>query len=223
MGHRGVVFSSHPDRYEQPYLADTHWDPIWAAAQELGMSVNFHIGSGGTDDVFGNVYEGNGRRINYVISSSQIFMTNATAIADVIVSGMTHRFPDLKFVSVESGVGWVPFFLQSLDWQWCNAGMQKYYPERLLPSEYFRRQFYCSFWFEDKKTIEYALASLGEDNILFETDYPHSTCQAPGPASFGVPAHEYIDQVLTGLPEQTVRKLLHDNAAALYRLEDDAA
>jgi uncharacterized protein len=221
MGHRGVIFSSHPDRYGQPFLADPHWDRLWAVAQELEMPINFHIGSGGIDDSFGNVYPGNGHRVNWVIASAELFMSNATAIADVICGGITHRFPDLKFVSVESGVGWVPFFLETLDWQWSSAGMHKLYePGRLLPSEYFRRQFYASFWFEKKETVEAAIASLGDHNILYETDYPHSTCQAPGPASFGVSASDYIDRELSGLPEETLRKVLHGNAAKLYRLDD---
>ena len=73
-----------------------------------------------------------------------------TVIANLITGGVCHRFPDLKFVSVESGVGWIPFALEHLDWQWKNCGVPQEHPEYdLLPSEYFKRQIYGCFWFEN--------------------------------------------------------------------------
>jgi len=63
-------------------------------------------------------------------------------------SGLCDRFPELDFVSVESGFGYIPFLLESLDWQWKGLGAHRQYPDRLLPSEYFRRQVYSMFWFE---------------------------------------------------------------------------
>ncbi len=217
MGHRGALFSSHPNAHGQPYLADPHWDPIWAAAEELRMPINFHIGSGGTGE-FGVNFEGNGRRTNYAISSALIFMSNANAVVDTIFGGICARFPNLSFVSVESGVGWVPFILEAMDWQWENCGLRVEHPDNLLPSEYFRRQFYACFWFE-RGTLPAAITAVGEDNILYETDFPHPTSQSPGPASAGVPAKVYIDQVMADLPETTVRKILHGNAAKLYDVE----
>jgi predicted TIM-barrel fold metal-dependent hydrolase len=215
LGHRGIIFSSNPNYYRQPYLGDPHWDPIWDTAQELGMPVNFHIGGGGVTD-FGINYEGNGARTNYAISSAQMFMSNAKAITEVIFSGICERFPRLVFVSVESGVGWVPFHLETMDWQWQNCGLHVEHPDWELPSTYFRRQFYSCFWFE-RETIETALRVVGEDRLLYETDYPHPTCQAPGPASIGVKPQEYIRQSLGSLSEGTTRKLLHDNAARIYQ------
>jgi hypothetical protein len=75
-------------------------------------------------------------------------MNNANAIVHTIKGGICQRFPSLNFVSVESGIGWIPFFLEAMDWQWKKYGLHKFHPDRLLPSEYFRRQFYSCFWFE---------------------------------------------------------------------------
>ena len=217
MGHRGVLFSTHPHDFQQPYLSDPHWDPIWAAAQDLGMPINFHIGGGGQGD-FGVGYEGNGARINYAISSATNFLSTASAITETVVGGVCARFPHLAFVSVESGIGWLPFLLESMDWQWQATGLHRERPERMLPSEYFRRQFSTCFWFE-RKTIDFALSILGADRILFETDFPHPTSQTPGPASPGVAAHQYIDETLGHLPTETLVKILRDNAATLYSLD----
>ena len=63
------------------------------------------------------------------------FMDNGAAISEVILSGLCHRFPKLKCVSVESGVGWVPFLLEALDWQWLNnGGFLEHSEFDLLPS-----------------------------------------------------------------------------------------
>jgi len=216
-GHRAVLFPNVPETYGQPRVADRHWDPVWAAAQEAGLPISFHIGGGDisgllTDDV------GMGFKANFGRVSSLIFVENAQCIADLIFSGICARFPDLRFVSVESGVGWLVGLLEAFDWQWQNSGIREEHPEYdLLPSEYFRRQIYGCFWFENqgaRRGIE-----LFPDNILYETDYPHPTCMAPGPRTPAERPRVYAQRVLGDLPEDTVRKVLHDNAASLYGLD----
>jgi predicted TIM-barrel fold metal-dependent hydrolase len=85
----------------------------------------------------------------------------------------------------------------------------------LLPSEYFRRQIYATFWFE--KTIT-SLIHFYPDNVMFETDYPHGTCLCPGSNSFAKSARDTIAENLSALPEETLGKILHDNAAKVYGL-----
>jgi predicted TIM-barrel fold metal-dependent hydrolase len=207
-----VVFSSHPDKFGCPHVTDKHWDPLWALAQDLQMPINFHIGSGGIGD-FG--YEGDDGSIRYVIDGSLVFLTNANPIVHTIIGGVCERFPKLNFVSVESGVGWIPFLLETMDWQWANVGFAKNRPAAPIPSEIFRRQWYSCFWFE-RGTVGPAIEAMGVDHVLYETDFPHSNSQAPGPASPGVAAREYIADVFSDFSEETRRKVLHDNAATLY-------
>src|SRR5260370_34586585 len=107
------------------------------------------------------------------------------------MGGVCERFSDLQFISVESGIGWIPFALEAMDWQWRNTGLPRERPSWQLPSEYFRRQWYSCFWFE-RESVADTIASIGEDRVLYETDFPHATCQAPGPASVGVAARSYI-------------------------------
>ena len=100
--------------------------------------------------IFDTAYEGAGPHANYAGFGVQFGMANVKVIANLITGGVCHRFPDLKFVSVESGIGWIPFALDHLDWQWKNCGVPEEHPEYdLLPSEYFKRQMYGCFWFED--------------------------------------------------------------------------
>jgi predicted TIM-barrel fold metal-dependent hydrolase len=206
-GHRGIVFSQQPDLYGCPLLGDRHWDRLWAAAQAMQLPVNFHVGSG---DVVTQVLPPDaGLHANYAVACALI----------MIGSGACHRFPDLQIVSVESGVGWVPYALQAFDWMWKESAVAKEHPEyELLPTEYFRRQMYACFWHEHGETLETAIHYLGDEHVLYETDFPHNTSMSPGPASTAVPAKQFIAENLCDLPETTLRRILHDNAAKLYRL-----
>jgi predicted TIM-barrel fold metal-dependent hydrolase len=218
LGHKGILFTSEPHVFGEPALADPHWNPIWERAQDLGLTVNFHIASGDLTKTFGG-FRGNGRQANYAKSTVMMFIDNSRAVSEVLVSGMCHRFPRLNFVSVESGIGWVPFLLEALDWQWVNSGCLQEHPEMdLLPSEYFKRQVYACFWFE-KGSARKAIEQIGPDNFLYETDFPHPTSMSPGPASYADRPSDFIEQELGGLPEETLRKVLHDNSARLYNLE----
>ena len=216
LGHRGILFTSEPHAFKQPLLGDPHWDPIWASAQDLGLAVNFHILSGTGFELFGG-YEGNGQRTNAAANTAAFFLGNARAISDVIASGICHRFPELRFVSVESGVGWIPFVLEALDHQWLNMGAHLEHPERdLLPSEYFRRQIYGCFWFERESARR--IIDLYPDNFMFETDFPHPTSLAEGPVSTTGNPRDWLDRHLADWPDELLRKVLHDNAAKLYGL-----
>ncbi len=214
LGYKAVLMCNTPEAHGQPVLRDKHWDPIWAAAQDAGMNISFHVGGGDLADLMKD--EANiGWKANFARVSVLAFIDNARCLTEIVFGGICHRFPKLKMVSVESGASWIPFVIEAMDWQWHNSGVVQEHPEYdLLPSEYFRRQIYASFWFE-KEGIASVIAKY-PDNILYETDYPHPTCQAPGPASSGTHPRLYAEKVLSGLPEEVLRKVLHDTAAGLY-------
>jgi predicted TIM-barrel fold metal-dependent hydrolase len=218
-GHRGIVFSQEPGAFGLPRLTDRHWDPMWASAQEKGLAVNFHIASGDMSLLADTGHPDNGAHANYASIGVSFFMGNARTIAQLVCGGICHRFPDLNFVSVESGVGWIPFALEALDWQWKNCGVALEHPEYdLLPSEYFKRQIYGCFWFE-RDTALTAIDLLGDDNILYETDFPHPTSMSPGPATAAMAPNDFLLEAFAELPDATLRKILHDNAARIYHLD----
>jgi predicted TIM-barrel fold metal-dependent hydrolase len=78
------------------------------------------------------------------------------------------------------------------------------------PSDYFRRQMYACFWFE-QEGVPQAIESLGADHVLFETDFPHPTCLYPS-------SLEYAAKTLADVDPAVQRKVLQDNSAELYRI-----
>ncbi len=217
-GHKGIAFTQDPRYFGLPDLTDRYWDPVWASAQEKQLPVNFHIASGNLDLMSAGNPQ-NGIHANYASMGVSFFMGNARTLALLTTGGICHRFPKLDFVSVESGIGWIPFALESLDWQWKNCGVRLEHPEYdLLPSEYFKRQIYGCFWFE-RDSATHAIEMLGADNIFYETDYPHPTSMSPGPASAAQAPQDYLAENFGRHDETVLRKILHDNAARVYHLD----
>jgi uncharacterized protein len=217
-GHRGIIFSQAPETFGQPILSDPYWDRLWNAAQEMGLAVNFHIGSGDTSGT-SLLHPSAGPAANYAAMPVTFFTSNCTTIVTLIAGGICHRFPDLNFVSVESGIGWIPFALQALEWMWRECDVRTEHPEYdLLPTEYFKRQIFGCFWFEHSVGLEATIDLLGAESILYETDFPHSCSMSPGPTSGAVAPRTFINERLGGLPEHVLRSILHDNAARIYHL-----
>ena len=136
--------------------------------------------------------------------STMAQMGNMICLVNMITSGLLDRFPKLDFVSVESGVGWIPFMLESLDYQFKENGVSD---AELTPTEYFQRQIYGSYWFEQDPSD--AIARLGEDNIMFETDFPHATCLYPD-------VRERMAASVARFEPRVQRKLLFETAARVY-------
>ncbi len=216
-GHRAVLFGSRPETFGEPVLAHRHWDPIWAATQEAGLSISFHIGGGDLSDIVQDK-AGMGTKANFARGGSLALLDNQSCLANLIFGGVCARFPELDFVSVESGVGWLSCVLEMFDWQWTNGDVAKEHPEYdLLPSEYFERQIYGSFWFE-KREIGTAIDAFPK-NLMWETDYPHPTSQYPSPNSSAVRPADYAEDALSGVDESVARKILQDTPARLYNVE----
>jgi predicted TIM-barrel fold metal-dependent hydrolase len=142
----------------------------------------------------------------------QLFLDNGKQLVDLLFSGVLARYPRLRVISVESGIGFIPFILESCDYTYGYSRVRESRPEmKLLPSEYFRRQVYGCYFYEEHAP-QNLLSTIGEDNVLFETDYPHPVCLYGN-------VREKIDAGLRGQPERVKNKLLWENAAKLYRVE----
>ena len=214
MGHRGILFTGEPQSLGQPVLGDPHWNPLWEVAVEYDLPISFHIGSGNLESgISQEKMKTYGRMAAFTEVAVEFFMRNGTHLSDLLLCGVLARYPDIKFVSVESGIGWIPFVLEALDYQFIGNRVAEERPDLdMLPSEYFARNVYGCYWFEQiapRRLID----KVGEDNILFETDFPHPTCL------FGEEVHKRIRAGLNECEESVKRKILWENARRLYKVE----
>jgi predicted TIM-barrel fold metal-dependent hydrolase len=212
LGLRGVNLTSDPQDLGSPDLANRAWDPVWEACAGLEMPVHFHIGASLTTmNFFGNYpWESHDDDTKLAIGGALLFIGNARVVVNMICSGMFDRYPALKIVSVESGMGWVPFILEALDYEMDENAPAAKARMKLLPSEYFKQNIYATTWFEHRNLAS-LIDAVGEDNLMFETDFPHPTCLYPAPL-------KTAEANLSDLSTEVQRKILGENAAQLYKL-----
>lgn len=210
MGLRGINMTSDPQQAGAPDLACKEWDPFWDVCEGLGLPVNFHIGaSQSTYAWFGDSpWPSLDDERKLGLGSSMMYLSNARVIANLIFSGLLERHPQLQFVSVESGIGWLPFLFEAMEHQFHETSAQGFPDLSLTPLEYFQRNLFACYWFE-KSNIRHTIDILGADRILFETDFPHPTCLFPESMELAAPG-------LSTLTEEQQRLVLQDNAARLY-------
>jgi predicted TIM-barrel fold metal-dependent hydrolase len=201
-GFKAVSFSENPALLGLPSVHSGHWDPIMRACEETQTVINLHIGSSGTSpsttddappDVTGVLFFG------YAMF----------AAVDWLYSRIPVRFPDIKIVMSEGGIGWVPALLDRLDHMATYQAMYGTWDGiDLTPAEVLQR----NFWFcavEDPSSFVQR-DRIGVDHILLEEDYPH--CDSLWPRTQSV-----VRSSLGQLPAADVRKLTWENAARLYR------
>ena len=213
-GIRGVVMPDRPERLGEPYLgADGKVNPFWAEAFEMceasGVPLVYHLNS--ALDANSAIWDNLGFDQKLPIHALLHHAGCAATLSNFIVSGLLDTYEDLKIGLIESGMGWVPFMLESVDHVFGYSRVDVERPEYAeKPSRYFHRQVSVCAFFEEVAP-QRLIDVVGADNVLFETDYPHPVCLYGN-------VREKIDAAYGDLPHDLQRKVLWDNAAALYRV-----
>ena len=223
-GIRGFTLSDKPHAVGLPDLDNEYFAPMWALANEIGTVLNFHIGSGSpyTPPVEGedvrsgenpDIYWGSfGPQRRLAVLATQFYMSNVRIIVNLCMSDMFDRYPNVKISSAESGIGWVPFVLEAMEYQLDEMVTT---PEEAAlqsrrPTEYFRSNVYVMTWFE--RSAWKVIDDIGVDNVMVMTDVPHPTALYPH-------NREHFAKVTEHMSDADRRKVLQENAAELYRLE----
>jgi predicted TIM-barrel fold metal-dependent hydrolase len=204
LGHKGAMIWCSPPA-DQPYSSEIY-DPFWAAAQDLDMPVSLHAITGMERIPW--EYGAEQRAMRSTVTPHEI----EKSFSVLILSGVLERFPRLKIVSAENNCGWLPYYLQRMDRGFARfgpSGTVTPWPTKLTlkPSEYFRRQMYCTF-IDDS----FGVASrhwIGVDNVMWSSDYPHTA--STWPHSRDIIARDFKD-----VSEVEKRKIVRENAAQLY-------
>lgn len=214
LGYRGVNMTADPQDSGSPDLGHKAWDPFWEVCAGLRLPVHFHIGASQTSlSYFGTTYwPSQDDYVKPAIGGASLFQNNSRVLLNSAYSGMFDRHPDLKMVSVESGIGWVPFMLEAMDYELEENAPAHAAKLSKLPSEYFRDNWYATFWFETGRgNLQHLIDQVGEDNVMFETDFPHPTCLHPDPLGI-------VGDTVSTLRPETQHKVMGGNAAKLYRI-----
>jgi predicted TIM-barrel fold metal-dependent hydrolase len=136
-------------------------------------------------------------------------LSSAEAMGMWIVGGVFERFPRLKVVFVEPGLGWVAWWLDFMD---DMAQRQHYdYPAITeLPSAYFHRNMFLTFM-EEPRGLHTVRDRLGVGNIMWASDYPHPPTTWPN-------SRASIEKQFSGIPDADRRRIVCDNAAKVWGL-----
>jgi predicted TIM-barrel fold metal-dependent hydrolase len=208
MGLRGVNINSDPQTHGLPNLGHPHWDPLWETCVECDLPVNFHIGASEESVSFSTTgyWAETGSNTQLAYGSVMLFIGNCRTLTNILLSLFLERFPTLKIVSVESGVGWLPFMLEAVEYEMQETGIKYKVP----PFEIFKRQIYGCSWFERRNFVANTRA-LGVNNIMFETDFPHPTCLYPD-------ALNYIAEAAGEFTPEERTQVFGGNAARIYNI-----
>jgi predicted TIM-barrel fold metal-dependent hydrolase len=212
LGHKGIVMTGAPFHHGLQPIASRSWDPLWAAAQAHHMPISFHIASAKVDGYEQAYIDVEGAATTNARASLWTYLENGKHVTELIMSGVLARYPQLRFITVESGIGWIPFILEGCDHFYRKGTIVPEHPEmELLPSAYFKRQVYANYWFE--RLGDHHLEHIGVDRILFETDFPHPTCLV------GDQIRQAIDNGLGHRTQEVRDRILWKNAAELFGIE----
>ena len=122
------------------------------------------------------------------------------------------RLPELKVAYSEGQIGWIPYILERADRVWEDnrgwGGVADIVPEK--PSSYFEDHVWGCF-FDDAHGLK-SVDEIGEDNITYESDYPHSDSTWPR-------TREIAEEQMVSLTDEQRRKIVRGNAIKLFGLD----
>jgi predicted TIM-barrel fold metal-dependent hydrolase len=190
--------------HEMAPLFDPSWEPLWAVAEEAGYPIHYHTIGPPMNYDFASM-EPMQRRQAFAVHITGFQLAMANILMEIIYGGVLEVHPTLKVVVGESGIGWIPYILEHMDLEW--EDQFKDLNLTMKPSEYWRRQCYATYQ-SDPIGLR-LLDILGEDNVMWGSDFPH-------PDGVWPDSKEFIEREFVGVEDTVKTKIICGNAAALY-------
>jgi predicted TIM-barrel fold metal-dependent hydrolase len=205
-GAHAVTFSENPSKLGWPSFHSDHWDPFWTACSEEQVVVCLHIGSSSQ-----LVITAPDAPIDCLITLTP--MNIVQAAADLVWSPVLRKFPDLKIALSEGGIGWIPYFLERIDYNYRkhHAWTGQDFGGK-LPSEVFRERIVTCFS-DDPAGLEQR-HRVGVETICWESDYPHSDSTWPTSPEYVMKSFE-----AAGVPDDEIEAITHANALRYFRFD----
>jgi predicted TIM-barrel fold metal-dependent hydrolase len=198
-GAKAVSFTEAPHALGLPSFHRDHWDGFLAATQDADMPLCLHFGSGGAPNVAPDA--------SFAVAIA-LFGTNSQfACVDLLLSPVFHKFPRLRVVLSEGGIGWMPWILERTDYTWERHRWYTGVNRDVRPSELFREHIFGCFIADDAGVEMRHL--IGVDNLMFEGDYPHSDSNFPG-------SRKRLEGTLQPVADEEARKIAELNARRVF-------
>ena len=203
-GAHAVTFSENPHKLGWPSLHSDHWDPFWQACSDERVVVCMHIGSSSS-----MLVTAPDAPIDVMLTLPPINIVQCAT--DLVWSPVLRKFPDIKFALSEGGIGWIPYFLERIDYVYKQHRAWTHQDFRdKLPSEVFNEHILTCF-IDDR----FGVASrdyIDMDNVSWECDYPHSDSTWPF-------APEKIMEHFDGVSDHDIDRITHLNAMKHYSFD----
>ena len=204
LGFRGIFMRSNP--INDRNFHDEYYEPLWSELEDLGMPLGLHESSSSGVRQVGDQFEPN-FMLRRVFAQP---VEQMLALGSICAGGVLARHPDLRVAFLEANCGWLPWLLWRMD-EGYEREADVWSPDLTMPpSEYFRKQCFVSVE-PDETPVKYVIDYMGNDRIVFSTDYPH------GDSKFPNAVESFLE--LSTISEEDKHKILWDNCAAYYALD----
>ena len=198
-GAKAVSFTESPHALGLPSFHTDHWDPFLRVCEAAGMPLCLHFGSGGAPAV--------APEAPFTAAIALFGLNSQMCTVDLVNSRIFERFPGLKVALSEGGIGWMPYILERSDYTWERHRYYTGMADARRPSEIFRSNIYGCFIYDDAGL--HNIDRIGADNIMFESDYPHSDCNFPY-------TRKMLEESLVSIPDDVAAKIAEDNARRVF-------
>jgi predicted TIM-barrel fold metal-dependent hydrolase len=202
LGARALSFPENTVPLGMPSYWTEHWDPVWQACQDHDVALCLHIGTSGTTPH-------PSPEAPEMLTFSMLQVGSIMSSLNLMMSPVCRKFPDLKFVFSEGGIGWLPNTLERADRMWRRHQVYSGLDD-VLPSDIFRRNMYLCM-IEEPVCLKYRY-DIGVDKIMWECDYPHTDTTWPDSQSTTA-------EVLraAAVPDHEADMITHGNAERVFR------
>jgi predicted TIM-barrel fold metal-dependent hydrolase len=206
----GALLGAFPSGQAVPTPED---DRFWAMCQDLDIPVVIHVSLGGGGEGSESEFSGTLAAPSPSLVLATINLERSArgimqALSQILLTGVLQRFPKLRVIGTETGVGWIPYFLEQTDDNFLRHRFWAKSDLKMLPSEYFARQCYSTFQV-DTYGVRNRASML--HNIMWSSDYPHSGADWPN-------SKVTVARNLAGVPDAERELIVETNCRVAFGL-----
>ena len=182
------------------------WEPLWKAVNDVGLPLHFHTFPALPPDVL-EKQKGLTRRAAFFTVVSAFQMNLVNILAAIVGAAVLERYPHVRIAFGESGIGWIPYALDRMDFEWedrfTDLGL------KMKPSDYWRRQ--CKATFQFDRIGAKLIDDMGAESLMWGSDYPHGDGVWPN-------SDQYIKEQFAEVPAEVTKMITCTNAGKFYGL-----